>query len=380
MKKTIIFALMVMALGLAIVVAYVSVTGLMKVFSGAGIVGLIFFIAIELAKVVGTSVIHTFKKRLKWWLKGAIGLGILISMIITSMGIYGFLSNSYKASYADMEGTNNKIELVESKKELLDEDKTLINDQINTKRDRIRTLIETRTNQEVRLDSLYAKGWSTSAKRTEKLIEQANEDIENADADIVILNAKLNVINDSLNSYSLQIIELRQSNVGAAELSTLIYLSDITGASMDDVMKWFILLLIVIGDPMAVLFVIALNKVVNYGDDDDIPSISNNSDDGDKPTEPDVTPPTEDHIPYKEEYTSMNTDEEVSIETLDDEPEEEPEMVVQEEEKPKPVIPTGKVEREDIPTPKSKTKIERIGSNKEIRDENTGRVIFKKRQ
>ena len=40
-------------------------------------------------------------------------------------------------------------------------------------------------------------------------------------------------------------------------------MSDITGKSMDYVMKWFILLLIIIGDPMAVLLVIVFNKVIN---------------------------------------------------------------------------------------------------------------------
>ena len=68
-----------------------------------------------------------------------------------------------------------------------------------------------------------------------------------------------------------QILETKLGDETSSELGPLKYLSEVTGKSMDEVMKWFILLLIVIGDPMAVLMVIVFNKVINHNDKDDNP-------------------------------------------------------------------------------------------------------------
>lgn len=263
MKKIFIYFILIMVLYLAGIVAYVSVNGLLKIFAGAGVLGLLFFIGIEVAKIVATSAIHTYRKRIGWLYSILLGIGVIISMVITSIGIYGFLSTSYKESFNSMVMSENKIELIEGKTTLLEANKTNINKDIELKRARITSLLEVRSNQEVRLDSLYNKGWTSSAKRTEALIAKANEDIQTTETDIEGLSDKLGVINDSISAQSLQILDLNQNNEGATELNTLKYLSDITGKSMDYVMKWFILLLIIIGDPMAVLLVIVFNKVIN---------------------------------------------------------------------------------------------------------------------
>lgn len=342
-----------MALGLAIIVAYVSVTGLMKVFTGAGVVGLIFFIAIELAKVVGTTAIHTFRKRLNWWLKGSIGICIAISMVITSLGIYGYLSNSYKASYAEMENTNSQMELLESRRDgykeqydILVEERTSLNGTISelTKglANNVIEYVDPETGQLIR----------TTSSSTRKALEKQ---LDNAQIRLVEVNIKSDSLSNIVFDLENQILEVKLNDDAAQELSTLLYLSDITGMSMDDVMKWFILLLIVIGDPWAVLFVIALNKVVNYGDTDDP------EDNKDPELIPEPTPEPEPELVVPE-------------------PDDVEEDVAEEDEvddKKGPVIPTGKVERSDLP--KAKTKIERIGSNKEIRDDDKGRVFFKKR-
>tara|TARA_R110002050_G_scaffold34397_1_gene86761 strand:+ start:3762 stop:5024 length:1263 start_codon:yes stop_codon:yes gene_type:complete len=287
MKKILLYLVLLMAVTMAAIVAYVSVNGLLKVFSGAGTLGLLLFSSIEIAKIVATSAIHTYNKKIGLFYSICLSLGILISMIITSVGIYGFLSTSYQESFNSMIVTENKIELIEGKSKLLIENKVNLNEDIKLKRSRINKILEVRSQQEVRLDSLYNKRWYSSAKKTEKIISDANNDIKIIENEINGLSNKLGVINDSINSNSLKVIELNQNNEGASELNSLKYLSTVTGKSMDEVMKWFILLLIVIGDPMAVLMVIVFNKIVNKGDIDD-------ESNGDEPNNP--TPPNTDKV------------------------------------------------------------------------------------
>ncbi len=91
-----------MAICLAGTVAFISVTGLLKVFAGAGTAGLVFFIGLEVAKVVATSAIHTYGKIIGWFYNIILSLFILITMGITSLGVYGFLSSTYNESFSKM--------------------------------------------------------------------------------------------------------------------------------------------------------------------------------------------------------------------------------------------------------------------------------------
>lgn len=418
MKKVLTYLVLIMAVGMAGIVAYVSVNGLLKVFAGAGTLGLLFFVSIEIAKVVATSAVHTFGKKIGWLYSSLLSLGILISMIITSVGIYGFLSTSYKESYNSMLATENKIELIENKKKLLEESKSNINKDIELKRDRISKILEVRKQQEVRLDSLYKKNWYNSARKTEKVIADANNDIKTIETGVDDLTKKLNVINDSINKHSLDVISLKQNNEGASELNSLKYLSTVTGKSMDEVMKWFILLLIIIGDPMAVLMVVVFNKIMHKREE--------------TTTEEPVIEPEEDKVLVTKEYIasepvveeeSKNENimsdinevmgEKEEKEVVEEEPvveevfEEEEEPIVYEEpiedepiveeiiEKPviKPIIEektTGKISRNDIkeirergfsvdiPERTGNNSIDRIGTNKEIRDGNSNKIFYKR--
>lgn len=423
MKKVLTYLVLIMAVGMAGIVAYVSVNGLLKVFAGAGTLGLLFFVSIEIAKVVATSAVHTFGKKIGWLYSSLLSLGILISMIITSVGIYGFLSTSYKESYNSMLATENKIELIENKKKLLEESKTNINKDIELKRDRISKILEVRKQQEVRLDSLYKKNWYNSARKTEKVIADANNDIKTIETGVDDLTKKLNVINDSINKHSLDVISLKQNNEGASELNSLKYLSTVTGKSMDEVMKWFILLLIIIGDPMAVLMVVVFNKIMHKREE--------------TTTEEPVIKPEEDKVLVTKEYVEaepiieeesgnekimsdinnvMNKKTEKEVveegpvveevieeeeepivydEPIEDEPIEDEPIVEEIIEKAvlKPIIEektTGKISRNDIkeirergfsvdiPERPGNNSIDRIGTNKEIRGGNSNKIFYKR--
>lgn len=392
MKKVLLYLVLIMAVTMAGIVAYVSVNGLLKVFTGAGTLGLLLFSSIEFAKVVATSAIHTYGKKIGWVYNLLLSVGIFISMVITSMGIYGFLSTAYQESFNSMKITENKIELIEGKSKLLEEDKTNINKDIQLKRDRISKLIDIRSQQEVRLDSLYNKNWYTAAKKTEKIIAEANDDIKVIEKEIDVLTEKMGVINDSINSHSLEVIELNQNNEGATELNSLKYLSTVTGKSMDEVMKWFILLLIIIGDPMAVLMVIVFNKIMNKKDEKPKVESENLGDDDGPSDDGPISGDTVDDVIEDEPSDEVNDieviDEEI-IDAVNDVVNDAINDAVEEIEKPKE---HKKITRGDIKElrdtdrgfsvniPKRKNNnVSRIGTNKIVRKDNPGAISFKRR-
>ena len=269
------------------IVAYVSVSGLLKVFTGAGTMGLMLFSAIEIAKVVATSAIHTYGKRIGWFYSSLLSIMIVISMLITSMGIYGFLSSSYKESFAKMENVDSQVELLESKRDGYQEQLSFIVAEKETLNSTISELTKGLANNVIQYkDKETGEIITTTSSKTRKVLEKQ---LDNA----IIRQAEVNIKSDSLSvivfDLDNQILETKLGNESASELSSLKYLADITGKSMDEVMKWFILLLIIIGDPMAVLMVIVFNKVVTKKEVEGLPMDSLI---GDEPKEPLVDPET----------------------------------------------------------------------------------------
>lgn len=264
-----------MAIGMAGVVAFVSVGGLLKIFTGAGTAGLILFSALEVGKIIATSAIHTYGKRIGWFYNSLLSLMILIAMGITSMGIYGFLSSSYKESFAKMESVNSQVELLETKKDGYQEQLNFVVEEKNTLNKTIGELSKGLSNNVIQYkDPETGEIITTTSSSTRRALEKQ---LDNA----VVRQEKVNVKADTLSSIifrlDTEILETKLANDSANELSTLQYLSDITGKSMDEVMKWFIFLLIIIGDPMAILMVIVFSKVVNGKGDDSVGNTENDT-------------------------------------------------------------------------------------------------------
>jgi len=73
------------------------------------------------------------------------------------------------------------------------------------------------------------------------------------------INLKLEVIQDSIMSLDTRLLDLEISNEDERELGPLKYLAETTGKDMDQVVNWFLLLIIFVFDPLAIAMVIAAN-------------------------------------------------------------------------------------------------------------------------
>jgi hypothetical protein len=260
MKKILLYLILVMAVGMAGIVAYVSVGGLLKVFSGAGTLGLLFFSSIEIAKIVATSAIHTYGKKIGFIYNALLSLGIGIAMLITSIGIYGFLSSTYKETFMKLENVEAQASVlikqrdaVQKQIDNIDKEKEIINRSISELNSGLSNNIvqykDSKTGQIIT---------NTSQSKNKSIGKQL---VDNRDR-LNKIELKSDELNTKLFDLDNKITEVNMGNDSAAELGPLKYLSEVTGKSMDEVMKYFIFLLIIIGDPMAVLMVIVFNKVV----------------------------------------------------------------------------------------------------------------------
>tara|TARA_R100000908_G_scaffold23482_1_gene9510 strand:+ start:18355 stop:19503 length:1149 start_codon:yes stop_codon:yes gene_type:complete len=381
MKKILLYLILVMAILMAGIVAYVSVGGLLKVFSGAGTLGLLFFSAIEIAKIVATSAIHTYGKKIGLIYKLLLSIGITITMIITSVGIYGFLSSTYKETFIKLEGIEGRVTLLEKKRDGIQSQLDVVDKEKNSINTRISELSSGLSNNVIQYkDRETGQIITTTSSSTRRVLErQLNKAIERQDE----LNIKSDDLNTNIFDLDNEILEVKVGNDTAAELGPLKYLSEVTGKSMDEVMKYFIFLLILIGDPMAVLMVIVFNKVVKkpseYKKPISKPEPKGNiyDTDGTITTERIVTQPK---VEITEEVIPVTPTEPPNSEGLKSYMDiiEEPKEEIKVEEPPK----QNKGNRGfsvSVPDRKVTNTVNRIGSNKEVRDGNNNTIYFKKR-
>lgn len=92
-----IFGILVLitALSISSVAIYYSVAGLVAIFSSAVVPVMIMGGVLEVSKLVTTAWLHHNWRRTSWWLKTYLTAAVLLLMIITSMGIFGFLSKAH---------------------------------------------------------------------------------------------------------------------------------------------------------------------------------------------------------------------------------------------------------------------------------------------
>ncbi|MFA5068225.1 MAG: hypothetical protein WC466_09385 [Candidatus Izemoplasmatales bacterium] len=261
MKKAYAIILGITAILLAATAAYFSVFGLSKLFLGASLSVIIMAGILEFSKVVSVTFLHQYWDKIAATLKSYLFVGVVILMIITSAGIYGFLSDAYSGVSVEIEKIQKDIELIDRKIEIKNEEKEQLNEQIKTKNERMTSLIDVRKAQETRLDSLYARGQINSARRTETIIKDADENIKVLTEEISLINNEIYIINDSISKYEIDKLNTRNNDL-SGEVAPLKYIADITGMHIDKVVNWLILLLIIVFDPMAVALVLSTSSMI----------------------------------------------------------------------------------------------------------------------
>ena len=98
---------LITALAISAVAIYYSVAGLVAIFAAAAAPIMIMGGVLEVSKLVTAVWLHKYWKQATWWLKSYLSLAVLMLILITSMGIFGFLSKAH------IEQTTASVENVE---------------------------------------------------------------------------------------------------------------------------------------------------------------------------------------------------------------------------------------------------------------------------
>tara|TARA_B100000131_G_scaffold125928_1_gene123115 strand:+ start:2077 stop:3054 length:978 start_codon:yes stop_codon:yes gene_type:complete len=229
------------ALSIAGSAAFFSVYGLSKLFAGAQLAVIIMAGSLEFGKLVAASFLYRYWKDINLLHKIYMTVATVILVLITSAGIFGFLSNAYQGATVSFEKETTALLYKEDRLEQLQDDKKFLKEELEA--------------AVAELPDNYR-----TAKR--KLREEYQPKINQINNDIINLKSEVGDL-------KVQIIET------GVEVGPAIYLAKVFDSDVDTVVKFFIFILIFVFDPMAVIFVISYN--VTLLDQKNSPKASSNT-------------------------------------------------------------------------------------------------------
>lgn len=232
-----------------------SVYGLMILFGGSISLAIVFG-ALEWGKLIATTYLYRYWTRVGTLLKSYMTLAIVVLMLVTSLGIFGFLGSSYKKSSLEYTITQNRIQMVESQKEY--HLTTIAN-----ATERINVLNEIRKTQEDRISSAQTNSFLTrNPIQLQQLQQQTAESINQANIEIGDRNKEIKTERESIQKLDEQIGEMRMGSNEKKDIQTLQYVADQIGWELDKVAFWFMIAIIFVFDPLAVALILAYNVAV----------------------------------------------------------------------------------------------------------------------
>ena len=227
--------------------AYFSVTGLAVLFAGASIPVMVMAGSLEFAKLITATYLKQKWNDIsgfnKWYL--TISVGVL--MIITSAGIFGYLSNAFQQQNLGLQKVERDIAVYQTQITKNDVEINRFTTQINN-------LQQIRNSQEANISKVVERNGNTS--RLTQMVKNADVEITTISKRIDDLSIQSNAALDSINSIKNNNIELER------EVGGFRFVAESFGIPLNSVVKFFIFLIVIVFDPLAIALIIAFNGLV----------------------------------------------------------------------------------------------------------------------
>ena len=238
------FVIALSALSVSASAAFYSVFGLAHLFAGASTQVIIMAGALEFAKLVVASLLYQYWDSINKLLRAYFVVATFILMVITSGGIYGYLSGAYQETATQSEFLDRQVAIIDQKRTRFIEQR----DDLKLTVKELTTALSNPTMIQY-VDKESQQLITTTSSRQRKLLEsQLNE-----------AKISLNAVTDSISVLDIRVLNAQIGNESARELGPLKYMATLTGQPMEKIVNWFMMLIIFVFDPLAIAMVVAAN-------------------------------------------------------------------------------------------------------------------------
>ena len=220
--------------------AYFSVTGLGVLFAGATVSVMVMASALELAKLVAATYLKQKWDEIGGFNKWYLTISVAVLMLITSAGIFGYLSNAFQAQSLQLQQVDREIAVHQTK---IDQN-TIQIEQLSTQ------ITEFNTNQGKIIDG---------GKVNSRLLRS----IDNRDKEIGKINDKISDLQTENAGETEKINQIKITNLDLEkEVGGFRFVAEAFGVELKNVVKFFIFLIVIVFDPLAVALIIAFNGLI----------------------------------------------------------------------------------------------------------------------
>lgn len=239
------------ALSLSVVAAYYSIAGLAAIFAAAVIPIMIMGSILELAKVVVTIWLHEYWSRARWLMKLYLVSAVIMLMLITSMGIFGFLSKAHSDQSLVSGDSQAKVLIFDEK--------------IRTSKENIDTNRRALKQMDEAVDQVM--GRSADEKGADKAVQirrsQAKErarlisDIDSEQKTIAKLNEEATPLRAEFRKIEAEVGPIKY-------IAALIYGDNPDANILERAVRWVIILLVCVFDPLAIMMLLAATESLKW--------------------------------------------------------------------------------------------------------------------
>jgi hypothetical protein len=261
-EKFLPYFLLFCAVGLSFTAAYYSVLGLSVLFASVAIPVMVMGSFLEVSKIAIATYLHDQWKKTYTGLKIYLTIALVILSFITSLGIYGLLTTGFQENIAKMNISDKQIANVEVKKTRFEDikvelttEKSILDKDISQLRNALSTNTTTQS-VDRKTGQVTTKANTGNRKAFEAQLKEAQIRRDT-------ISSKIDALNDSITNLEVQVLSMESKTELGNELGAVKYVSEITGSGVKDVANWFILLIIFVFDPLAIILVIATNQAFN---------------------------------------------------------------------------------------------------------------------
>jgi hypothetical protein len=249
---------LVTALMLSAIAAWYSVVGLTAIFAAAVIPIIIMGASLEIAKVVTTVWLHRYWDKCRWMMKTYLTGAVVTLALVTSMGIFGFLSKAHMDQGIPTGDVAAQIQLFDDKiaiqKEL-----------IASERQNIEAARKTLSQMDAQLTARLDRGDSeASVERAVQIRAQQRRERNTLNGEIASAQKRIETSNQEIQKLNLEKAPIAskyrqiEAEVGPIKyIAALIYGDNPDTATLERAVRWVIILLIFVFDPLALMLVIA---------------------------------------------------------------------------------------------------------------------------
>ena len=318
---------LLVALSLSAVAAWYSIQGLMAIFAAALIPIMIMGGSLELAKIVTTVWLHRYWDRCGWVMKLYLIPAVVALALLTSMGIFGFLSKAHSDQNLISGDAAARVELVDERIRISQENIAMNQraiEQMNSQVDQLlgRTDDDRGANRAVQVRRQQA----TERNRLLQEIEAEQAEIAQLNEEVAPIRAEIRKI---------------EAEVGPIKyIAAMIYGDNPDTNLLERAVRWMIVLIVLVFDPLALMLMIAAQSSYKW-DEEDAKKEKNETDSKD---EPDVKPASVEEIKDYVSDTRVLQDDVAQVDDTVGEPLPEEPIPDADEPEPSEAEPAEKVE------------------------------------